>query len=309
MARAASAAEKSIVVLTEVWDFRTGRMSEFKFACPVCGQHITADSSSGGAEIQCPTCFQKILVPQAPATGDTKLILSAVQVAKPRPGFDTSFKLESARRTRERNSILFVALVVTLLVGGTAMFLWVEDILKLPIRQKVVTPPKTVYPVPVNVAWTMELTNAAIPEEVVAGSLNGNGFLCERAILRGGTLSLRQGRTWPPELGVSVILPAPQGELLSGKTILVGAQRPPPVPKVILRWKDEQQEPVVKEFTNGYVLKLAFGEANNGRMPGKIHVSFPDAAHSFAAGTFEAEIRKPQPHSPDQTRPAKNVSN
>src|SRR5512137_1960648 len=64
---------------------RAVAMSEFKFACPVCGQHLTADSTTTGAQISCPTCFQKIVVPQAPASNDTKFILSASQVAKPRP--------------------------------------------------------------------------------------------------------------------------------------------------------------------------------------------------------------------------------
>ena len=161
-------------------------MSEFKFACPVCSQHITADSTTGGAQIQCPTCFQKILVPQAPATEDTKLILSATQVAKPRPGFDTSRNLESVRHSRRRTSLAFVVLLVTLVGCGAALFLWAEDILKLPRREKVLVPSRTVHPVPANVTWTMELTNAPIPEETVAGSLHGEGFLCERAILRGG---------------------------------------------------------------------------------------------------------------------------
>ncbi len=56
-------------------------MSEFKFACPVCGQHITTDSGSSGKSIECPTCFRKIVVPQAPASEETKLILSAAQAA------------------------------------------------------------------------------------------------------------------------------------------------------------------------------------------------------------------------------------
>src|SRR5712671_1173492 len=60
-------------------------MSEFKFACPVCGQHITADSKTSGSKLDCPTCFQKIIVPQAPASGFSKLIMSASQVGKPRP--------------------------------------------------------------------------------------------------------------------------------------------------------------------------------------------------------------------------------
>jgi DNA-directed RNA polymerase subunit RPC12/RpoP len=299
--------EKSIVAPNRVWDFSSGRMSEFKFACPVCGQHITADSSTSGAPIQCPTCFQKILVPQAPATKDAKFILSATQVTKPRTGFDTSTSLESVRRTGGRHSLTFVALIVVLLGGGAALFLWAQDILKLPGKEKVEAPPKTVHPLPTNIIWTMDLTNAAIPEETVAGSVHGNGFLCERAIMRGGTLSLRQGKTWPPDLGVAVVLPAPQAELLSGKTILVGARRPPPVPKVLLRWKNEQEQPVTKEFTSGYVLKLVFGQATNGRMPGQIYIGFPDDHRSFAAGTFEAEIRKAPTSFPEQPQPPKNL--
>ena len=73
----------SPVVLCEI--VGADAMSEFKFACPVCGQHITADSSTSGGQIECPTCFQKIVVPQAPESGNNKFILSAAQVAKPRP--------------------------------------------------------------------------------------------------------------------------------------------------------------------------------------------------------------------------------
>ena len=55
-------------------------MSEFKFACPVCGQHMKCDSSQGGSVMDCPTCFQKITAPQAPASDDQKFILTGTQV-------------------------------------------------------------------------------------------------------------------------------------------------------------------------------------------------------------------------------------
>src|SRR5438105_639326 len=77
--------QKRIVLLPELWKTLLQAMSEFKFACPVCGQHITADSHSSGGHLECPTCFQKIIVPQAPASADPKFIVSAAQVAKPRP--------------------------------------------------------------------------------------------------------------------------------------------------------------------------------------------------------------------------------
>jgi outer membrane lipoprotein-sorting protein/FlaG/FlaF family flagellin (archaellin) len=40
-------------------------MPEFKFSCPQCGQHIQCDVGYAGAQINCPTCKQAILVPQA----------------------------------------------------------------------------------------------------------------------------------------------------------------------------------------------------------------------------------------------------
>ncbi len=39
-------------------------MTEFKFSCPQCGQHIHCDTSYSGTQINCPICQQAILVPQ-----------------------------------------------------------------------------------------------------------------------------------------------------------------------------------------------------------------------------------------------------
>jgi hypothetical protein len=41
-------------------------MAEFKFSCPRCGQHIQCDPGYSGAQINCPSCQQTIVVPQAP---------------------------------------------------------------------------------------------------------------------------------------------------------------------------------------------------------------------------------------------------
>lgn len=38
-------------------------MSEFRFACPHCGQRITGDAAYKGTEIQCPACRQSFHVP------------------------------------------------------------------------------------------------------------------------------------------------------------------------------------------------------------------------------------------------------
>src|SRR6266496_6076512 len=61
-------------------------MSEFKFACPVCGQHITCDSRTSGSQMECPTCFRKLIVPQPSAAGSPNLVLTASEVTnRPSP--------------------------------------------------------------------------------------------------------------------------------------------------------------------------------------------------------------------------------
>src|SRR5438874_11425642 len=91
-------------------------MSEFKFACPVCGQHITADSSASGGKLECPTCFQKIVVPQASAA-DSKFILAASQVGKPRP---IGAPGDNPENVVPSKSVLPIAAILLVVVLGTA---------------------------------------------------------------------------------------------------------------------------------------------------------------------------------------------
>ncbi|HWW00959.1 MAG TPA: hypothetical protein VNZ64_14780 [Candidatus Acidoferrum sp.] len=286
-------------------------MGEFKFACPVCGQHITADSRASGTQLDCPTCFRKIVVPQAPAAGDSKLILEAAQVNKPRPtSTDAGSDFGPLRRSSSRSSRV-AGVLLLLLIGASAasLFIWRGKLLKsIGIQTAAATnqspglsassAPATSYPVPTNTSWSLDLTNAVTPAARAAGRIHGRGFECERATLQGGNLTLRQGRNWPPDLGVTVVLFAQQSEDLSGKTVVVAPERLPPVPRVVLRWKDEQGKAVNRTFNSGYALRVVFGQPANGRMPGEIYIGLPDEAKSFAAGTFYAEIRKPQPPQP-----------
>jgi hypothetical protein len=283
-------------------------MSEFKFACPVCGQHMTADSRTSGTQLECPTCFQSIVVPQAPASGDSKLLVSAAQVGKPRPVQSDALWQDAAPIPARRMSLFSFAVSVVLLgvVCGVAWMFREKlvELARLPGNSRTKANPKshrpaTVYPIPTNVLWTLNLSNALIPDATASGELHGSGFVCERATLQGGHLTLRQGTMWPPDLGVSVLLFAKQGEELSGKTVEVSPDRVPPLPKVILRWKDEQEQARTRNFTSGYALKMIFGEAVNARMTGKIFLSLPDDERSVVAGTFDAEIRKaPAPKPP-----------
>lgn len=296
-----------------LWNRVPAPMSEFKFACPVCGQHITADARASGTQLECPTCFQKIVVPQAPASPDPKFILSATQVSKPRPGLsDTAGGPAPLRRSLgSRFMSALLGLVFVALAAGAAVFAFKRHLFRLggpEARAETNSPahrpaaPPHAYPVPTEFGWSLDLTNLTCPETAPAGRIHGSGFRCERVIIQGGNLSFRQGRTWPPDLGLTLLLFAKGPEQLSGKTIEVSAERTPPLPRLILRWKDDQLHAAKKEFRSGYALKLSFGHPANGRLPGQIFVCLPDESKSFMAGTFAAEIRRPPPPKPRRPR-------
>jgi len=67
-----------------MWNPIFNSMNEFKFVCPVCGQHIKCESWRSNSTMECPTCFQKIIVPQSPATDDVALIITGSKARKQR---------------------------------------------------------------------------------------------------------------------------------------------------------------------------------------------------------------------------------
>jgi hypothetical protein len=284
-------------------------MSEVKFACPVCGQHITTDSSTIGSKLQCPTCYRKIVVPQVSAVADSKLVLSAAEADKPRP----THAVESLGPIRRSpNSSMWGTVVLLFIAVGLvgSIYFFRETIFgrtRLDNSANNLQPVdgvRSIYPVPTNFAWSLNLKNESFPESGAAGRIHGAGFLCQKVTLQGGNLTLRQGQNWPPDLGVSISFFAKQGEELSGKYIEVTPDRPAPIPRVVLRWKDESGRQVTETIHAGYALKVQFREVVAGRIDGKIYLCLPDQPKSFVAGSFDAEIRKPAPPRPKQPKVA-----
>jgi hypothetical protein len=275
-------------------------MSEFKFACPVCGQHITADSGSGGKPLECPTCFQTLIVPHAPAAGDRKLILTAAKASPSRNTVPSDSPAEPVRPGLRQLKASVVPLLF-LVATSLALLLWHNPLTRLANRlaeraaaPKTKAAPRAAFrsphPVPDNVSWTLNVTNAPIPNGAVVGRIHGNGFQCERATVKGDRLSLRQGPAGPPDLGITVSLDGRKAEELTGKTILVNPVTATPAPRVVLRWKDDQREPVSEHIHAGYAMKLMFGRITDHRIYGRIYIALSDEQKSFAAGNFEAEI-------------------
>lgn len=273
-------------------------MSEFKFACPVCGQHITVASSSSGAQMDCPTCYRKIVIPQAPTGNDSKLLLSAAQAAQPRPTTAVP-DLGPLRRPRSLPPVVTTVLLVGgICVLGGVLYSFRSKLGKLfsanrPAAQAVTNETATNASAAVP-AWTLDPTRAVIPEQAVSGRLHGADFTCQQTLFAGGVLSFRMGQGWPPELGLDILLSARTAEQLSGKTIVISPGARSVVSKVVLRWKDNENRAQQQEVTSGYALMLSFGQATAQRLPGRVHAALPDVDKSFLAGTFEAGIVQPR---------------
>jgi len=285
-------------------------MSDFKFACPICGQHITCDSASSGSHMDCPTCFRKLVVPQAPVPGKTNFVLTAAEVQTrtiPLPR-----QTDAPPAIAQQKKIPVVAIIIGILICGVgvasvAYYVHTKKTQRgaadddqtnevAAVIAPTNTQPALILPRPSANAtnWTLNLDAAVIPDAPASGAVSGFGFDLERSTIQEGRLDLRQGAKWPPDVGVSIHLFAKRTEDIAGKTVIIEPTRTN-APKVILRWKDERGKGVNKEFKSGYAARLEFGQINGKWLPGKIFIATPDDEHSYAAGTFNAEIRKPSP--------------
>lgn len=291
-------------------------MSEFKFACPVCGQHITADSKDTGSQISCPTCFRKIVVP--PSSGEAKFVISASEANKPRPPQTTPPPAEGMEHQSQKTpiSIALIVLVVLACGAGATVFALRGKLFHSKPDSK--APDTTAETNQTGTAgqpavvrpdytgsnlWTLELAREEFPEMSLAGSLHHQAFELGRATLSGSNLTLRVGRNGPVELGLNIYFFNRQAEELSGKTADV-KPTDTTAPRVVLHWKEAERRS--QTFHNGYAMKVEFGPAANGEIPGKLFICLPDESKSWIAGSFNAEIRKPgpaKPKAPAQPRP------
>ena len=277
-------------------------MSDFKFACPVCGQHITCDSSTSGAQMDCPTCFRKLVIPQKPTENSSNLILTAALVGAQRP----TSQVGDTTIARPTKSFPIAAIVLVVAIGATAAGAYVfRDKLFKPRggeadasttssnTQAQANIPKVIRPAN-DTNWMLNLADVKFPETRATGWVDGKYFQLQRATVQGGTITLRQKSGDPQDLRVVINLFAKAGEDLAGQTINIETNRENP-PRLSFRFKDEQQQQARRDIREGYALKIEFGAVANNRLPAKIYLATPDDAKSWVAGTFDAEIRKPAP--------------
>ena len=267
-------------------------MSEFKFACPVCGQRMAVDSSATGAQVECPTCFQIVIVPKAPAAG-SKYQLSATQFIKPVILPPTAPASSTPPVVHQRKSAVLIFGLIFACAATTALFLRERLIRSSSPAAMSLT---NSVPLTVSPLWSLDLTKKTFPKKIAAGKIHGRDFVCEEAVLQNGLLALRSGRGWQSAMAANVIVfsnafSTNAAEILSGETFAVDTNHSGLSPSVSLFWREGDLR-VMEMFTNGFAMKLDFGKISGGKLPGKIYLCLPDETRSCVAGTFNAEIQK-----------------
>jgi serine protease Do len=141
--------------------------------------------------------------------------------------------------------------------------------------------------------WTADAAHAKIPEQPASGWLMGGDFKVDETTLNAvGFLTIRQGKPFEPGAYFMFLgLPKSLSEL-EGKTFTtagkqdglhtLGAQAG--------RMFEGEKVPRVQRFGE-YYMKMEFGKIKDGKLPGKIYVSLPNASKSVVAGMFIVENR------------------
>jgi hypothetical protein len=272
-------------------------MSEFKFACPVCGQRMAVESSASGAQVECPTCFQIIIVPKAPAEG-SKYQLSATQYLKPvvlPPPVKTAPPVVHQRKS----ALLIFGLI---LVCAASLALLVREKIVQSQQEQANTATTNAVPFAVSPLWTLDLTNAVFPAGPAAGKIHGKDFVCRRAVFQNGLLMLRSSTDRDVDITANLYnldvstkaFSTNAIEILSGRDFEAGTNHAGFAPGAWLSWHDGDLQ-VTERFTNGFALKLEFEAVSSNQLSGRIYLCLPDLAKSCVAGKFTAEIRNPRP--------------
>ena len=139
--------------------------------------------------------------------------------------------------------------------------------------------------------WTLKLDDVAFPAGEVTGRIHGETFKVDKVAIEGGWLKFNQGKDFFADLGMEVVTFVSPRDL-SGRTFTVPTKETGTKPHIWMKWKEAGANvPKQRCFTDRYALRLEFGEASGGKLPGKIYLCVPDVEKSFIAGAFEVPLK------------------
>ncbi len=136
-----------------------------------------------------------------------------------------------------------------------------------------------------------DISTQTIPEKPAAGKVQGKWFKVENATLEEGSLRLWAGDGFLSHLEeFEIDLSREKLDDFSGKTFAVKLKQDTNI-QITRAYSTSNSSIKTSTYLGDFTMKLEFGIAKDGKIPGKIHLRVPDDKTSYVAGTFEAVIK------------------
>ena len=137
-------------------------------------------------------------------------------------------------------------------------------------------------------------TKEKTPSDSIVGKFYGEDFKFSRARvvkLISYVIEIQQGGgDWLPEKEVTIFLFGSEKEGLDGKRYDIPDPTLSRQPTLILIWNAADGKRKQKKFVRDYTMQLAFGQAKDGKIDGRISLSLPNKADLSLNGTFVATL-------------------
>ena len=250
-----------------MWNAVSNSMSEseFRFVCPVCGQHIKCESWRSNTMMECPTCFQRIIVPQSPATDDVELIIKGSKATRrlvTKPGMNLGVPPAPIQPVKD-SPVAAIAFVVLLCAVVVVVIVFRGKIFKSTGEEttQTVRPPQAV-----QTARTKPVSVVTVSPKLSSQTVRIKAGLS-------APLTDSEGNTWLPDQSFA------DGQTISRPNAQIANTKRPELYRSERYGMTSFSYPV----PNGkYVVKLHFAETYEGiTRPGQRVFSFNVAGHEF----------------------------
>lgn len=291
-------------------------MSELKFSCTQCGQHIAADEAWSGRQIQCPKCQAALVVPAVPAASTT-----IRPSAPPPPPLPPQFPsapapaVSAPARPKSKSPVLWIVLgagavcLVGALAVGVLAYRMVQAKQRAESRSRAAqmsrnnpAPPRVatqsrsadLLPTPADPKVQTDPATVEIPNTPTAGTIRGSEFKPDSALITSQSFTLKQGKEFFPDASLTFFLFLKPDQKLPGRTITIASQdKSFPKPHIhVARKGPDQRIPKTEIVTQNYALRLEFGEQDGDKLPGRIYLELGESFGTKVSGTFEAKVGK-----------------
>jgi hypothetical protein len=266
--------------------------------CPGCRCPCAVDEARLGTQVRCPRC-QELFT--AAVTTAPPPLPEAIQfgTAPPKPVQSAPLPVAAAQPAVRRLSSwavwlvggLAVAVVLMCGVGilGGAM-VWVLFASRRSEPQADARAAADALPAKVDAArgndapiWTLELDKMQVPNQPLAGRILGADFKATRVQYQNTGLDIGSG---PDRIHI-FLTTRPGKRVYEYAAHDNGFGGRPHIHIHIL----STNPPEANAFTNGYAMRLEFGDDKDGKTPCKLYLCLPDDRKSFIAGTFTLDAR------------------